>query len=78
MAYNQVFVFLAIIAVVLPTIAMATEYVVGDEKGWTADFDYGEWTKDKVFWVGDKLSMFLPLFCYKYRLITILKAYDNL
>ncbi|KAJ7976413.1 blue copper protein-like [Quillaja saponaria] len=48
-------VILAIFAVVLPSIAMATEHVVGDDKGWTIDFDYENWAKDKVFVVGDTL-----------------------
>lgn len=39
--------------------AMATNYTVGDDKGWTVNFDYKEWAKGKEFMVGDKLSMSL-------------------
>ncbi|KAK9059256.1 hypothetical protein SSX86_021875 [Deinandra increscens subsp. villosa] len=39
----------------LATSISATEYIVGDESGWTLDFDYQTWAKDKVFYVGDKL-----------------------
>ncbi|RVW11817.1 Stellacyanin [Vitis vinifera] len=34
---------------------MATEFTVGDDQGWTINFDYEAWAKEKVFWVGDKL-----------------------
>ncbi|KAF5816185.1 putative Phytocyanin domain, cupredoxin [Helianthus annuus] len=39
----------------LATSISAKEYVVGDGSGWTLDFDYQAWAKDKVFYVGDKL-----------------------
>lgn len=55
MASRQ-FVALAIVAVVLPTVAMATEFIVGDNKGWTIDFDYGAWAQGKTFYVGDTLG----------------------
>ncbi|KAL6335932.1 hypothetical protein AAG906_003557 [Vitis piasezkii] len=54
MASRQ-FVVLAIVAVVLPTVAMAAEFTVGDEKGWTINFDYETWAKGKTFLVGDTL-----------------------
>ncbi|KAK6942470.1 Phytocyanin domain [Dillenia turbinata] len=55
MASKQLFGVLAIIATPLPSIAVATEYIVGDANGWTTNFDYQAWAKDKVFMVGDKL-----------------------
>ncbi|RVW69198.1 hypothetical protein CK203_060839 [Vitis vinifera] len=48
---------LAIFAIVLPAVAMATEFTVGDDQGWTINFDYVAWAKDKVFHVGDKLVL---------------------
>lgn len=42
--------------VVLATSISAKEYIVGDESGWTLDFDYQTWAKDKVFTVGDTLG----------------------
>nr|GFC26520.1 basic blue protein-like [Tanacetum cinerariifolium] len=33
----------------------ATEYIVGDQSGWTLDYDYQTWAKDKIFYVGDTL-----------------------
>ncbi|XP_020193834.1 blue copper protein 1a-like [Aegilops tauschii subsp. strangulata] len=39
----------------LPGLAVATEYVVGDDKGWTLDFNYTAWTETKQFVVGDTL-----------------------
>ncbi len=56
MASNR-FVAFAIVAVVLPTFAMATEYFVGDDEGWKVGVNYSEWANGKVFRVGDKLGM---------------------
>ncbi|KAF8403448.1 hypothetical protein HHK36_011552 [Tetracentron sinense] len=39
-------------------ITIATEYVVGDESGWTIKFNYQAWAKDKQLLVGDKLVYF--------------------
>lgn len=55
MASRQ-FVVLAIVAVVLPTVAMAAEFTVGDDKGWTTNFDYQAWANGKTFFVGDTLG----------------------
>ncbi|KAJ7948758.1 blue copper protein-like [Quillaja saponaria] len=54
MASNLLLV-LAICTIVLPSIALAAEYIVGDTNGWTIDFNYQAWTNDKVFHVGDRL-----------------------
>ncbi|XXG65355.1 hypothetical protein AAC387_Pa05g3075 [Persea americana] len=45
----------AAILFILPAITHATDYVVGDNNGWTTGFDYSEWAKDKKFRVGDAL-----------------------
>ncbi|KAK9059257.1 hypothetical protein SSX86_021876 [Deinandra increscens subsp. villosa] len=45
---------------VLATSISAKEYIVGDENGWTLDFDYQTWAKDKVFVVGDTLVFNYP------------------
>ncbi|THF95126.1 hypothetical protein TEA_016992 [Camellia sinensis var. sinensis] len=55
MASNNLLVILAIVAIVLPSVTMATDYWVGDSSGWTNGYDYQAWAKDKVFYVGDKL-----------------------
>ncbi|KAK4851479.1 hypothetical protein QYF36_015550 [Acer negundo] len=34
----------------------AKEFVVGDRKGWTINFDYQAWAEGKDFRVGDKLG----------------------
>ncbi|XP_058002590.1 blue copper protein-like [Hevea brasiliensis] len=54
MASNR-FVAFAIAAIILPTVAMATEYIVGDDKGWNVTVNYTEWAQNKVFHVGDTL-----------------------
>ncbi|XVF30761.1 hypothetical protein REPUB_Repub16aG0086600 [Reevesia pubescens] len=59
MASNK-FVMLTIVAIFLPALAIATDYIVGDESGWTINFDYEAWAKDKVFRVGDKLVFQYP------------------
>lgn len=50
-------IFLAISMVLLSSIALAVDHIVGDEKGWTVDFNYTQWAQDKVFNVGDNLGM---------------------
>lgn len=57
---NQFLITLAIISVVLPTVAFATEFKVGDASGWTVGFDYAAWAEDKEFYVGDKLGKTSP------------------
>ncbi|KAI4350331.1 hypothetical protein L6164_004797 [Bauhinia variegata] len=47
--------FLAISMVLLCSVATAVDHVVGDESGWTLNFDYTKWAQDKVFNVGDNL-----------------------
>ncbi|ERM93590.1 hypothetical protein AMTRI_Chr03g56030 [Amborella trichopoda] len=44
----------------LPAIALATDYVVGEDKGWTIDFDYNAWAEGKDFMVGDTLIFNYP------------------
>ncbi|KAL4565593.1 hypothetical protein LXL04_029695 [Taraxacum kok-saghyz] len=41
--------------VVFATSISAKEYIVGGANGWTLDFDYQDWAKDKIFTVGDTL-----------------------
>ncbi|CAM8952086.1 unnamed protein product [Rhodiola kirilowii] len=49
-----VLVFLA--TAVLPQLAVATEWIVGDKAGWTiGEVNYTNWAEDKVFQVGDTL-----------------------
>ena len=48
---------IAILAFVLPAVAMETEFTVGDDdQEWTINFNYEAWAKDKVFHVGDELG----------------------
>ncbi|EEF36698.1 Mavicyanin, putative [Ricinus communis] len=55
MASNQLFVGFAMVAIILPTVAMATDFVVGDDQGWKLGVNYTEWANGKVFHVGDTL-----------------------
>ncbi|XP_058748235.1 blue copper protein 1a-like [Vicia villosa] len=47
--------YFAICMVLFSSVAMAVDHIVGDEKGWTVDFNYTQWAQDKVFRVGDNL-----------------------
>ncbi|XP_030504843.2 blue copper protein 1b-like [Cannabis sativa] len=38
----------------------AVDYVVGDDSGWTINFDYQAWAQDKSFRVGDRLVFTYP------------------
>ncbi|KAF5478272.1 hypothetical protein F2P56_004846 [Juglans regia] len=58
MASTQFF-FFAILAILVPSI-LAKEIKVGDDKGWTINFDYQAWAKGKEFVVGDKLVFMYP------------------
>ncbi|KAK5785801.1 hypothetical protein PVK06_040420 [Gossypium arboreum] len=55
MASNKLLM-LSVVAIFLPAMAMATDYIVGDDSGWTINFDYQTWATDNVFYVGDKLA----------------------
>nr|XP_012466191.1 unnamed protein product [Gossypium raimondii] len=59
MASNKLLM-LSVVAIFLPAMAMATDYIVGDDSRWTINFDYQAWAKDKVFYVGDKLVFQYP------------------
>ncbi|KAF5202440.1 Uclacyanin [Thalictrum thalictroides] len=58
---KQFLITLAIVAIVLPSVALATEYKVGDSAGWTIKFDYANWANGKEFRVGDKLVFTYPV-----------------
>lgn len=55
MALSRLNMLVVIVTIFLPSIAMAKEFVVGDEKGWTVGFDYQAWAANKIFRVGDTL-----------------------
>ena len=56
MAPTRLSMLVVIATMFLPSIVMATEYVVGDDHGWTLGFDYNAWAANKVFQVGDTLG----------------------
>ncbi|KAK6944185.1 Phytocyanin domain [Dillenia turbinata] len=58
---KQVLAVLVVIGVVLPSLTLATEFIVGDDSGWNTNFDYKAWAKGKVFTVGDKLVFKYPV-----------------
>ncbi|KAM1158958.1 hypothetical protein ACFX19_032749 [Malus domestica] len=59
MASSHLFIILVTLAIVAPSI-LATDFVVGDDKGWTINFDYQTWAQGKQFYVGDKLVFKYP------------------
>ncbi|KAJ8763147.1 hypothetical protein K2173_025532 [Erythroxylum novogranatense] len=52
---------LALIAAIAGVTTEAKEFVVGDETGWTINFDYKTWATGKDFRVGDKLIFKYPV-----------------
>ncbi|XP_059461873.1 blue copper protein 1a-like [Corylus avellana] len=55
MASSQYFFILAIVAILVPSI-LATEFVVGDDKGGTVDYNYIAWAQGKEFHVNQVLG----------------------
>ncbi|KAK1583888.1 hypothetical protein Q3G72_027894 [Acer saccharum] len=51
----------ALISTMIPVMTLAKEFVVGDGKGWTINFDYQAWAQGKDFRVGDKLVFNYPV-----------------
>ena len=67
MASTKIFFIIAIVAFFAIPSSLATEFMVGDEKGWSLDFDYQGWAAGKEFRVGDKLGkVTLSLLSKKY------------
>ncbi|XP_059664061.1 blue copper protein 1b-like [Cornus florida] len=51
-----------IIAILALSISVsAKEFIVGDDAGWTVNFDYQDWANGKEFVVGDKLVFKYPV-----------------
>ena len=55
-----VFAAAALAVAFLPVLAVATEHLVGDDKGWTLNFNYTAWAETKQFVVGDTLGSHIP------------------
>ncbi|PNX61156.1 blue copper protein [Trifolium pratense] len=55
MASSRV-VFIAISMVLLSSVALAADHIVGEDKGWTVDVNYTQWAQEMVFRVGDNLD----------------------
>ncbi|XP_058086474.1 blue copper protein 1a-like [Magnolia sinica] len=49
-----------VLVIMVPTVALPTEHMVGDNSGWTIKFDYEKWANCKEFQVGDKLIFKYP------------------
>ncbi|KAL9438676.1 hypothetical protein AB3S75_024364 [Citrus x aurantiifolia] len=59
MASSKLFIILAIAAIIAPSV-LGKDHIVGDETGWTTNFDYQAWAKAKEFRVGDRLIFNYP------------------
>ncbi|XP_055960430.1 blue copper protein-like [Mercurialis annua] len=55
------FMIFMLIAALVPITTLGREYIVGDESGWTFNFDYQTWAQGKNFQVGDKLVFKYPV-----------------
>ncbi|KAI5427717.1 blue copper protein [Lathyrus oleraceus] len=56
MALSRALFLFALIATIFSTMAVAKDFVVGDEKGWTVGVDYQVWAANKLFHLGDTLT----------------------
>jgi len=56
MASSIIFVTLALVAASVLAPVMGTDFIVGDDRGWTLNFDQA-WAEGKQFYVGDNLGM---------------------
>nr|XP_043630485.1 blue copper protein-like [Erigeron canadensis] len=54
-----IFLFIGLLAA-FATCISATQFIVGDDYGWTLNFDYQAWAKGKEFVVGDKIVFKYP------------------
>ncbi|XVE64959.1 hypothetical protein DITRI_Ditri07aG0143500 [Diplodiscus trichospermus] len=55
MAPSEILFIIAVVTLFAVPSSLATEFVVGDDKEWSLDFDYQGWAAGKEFRVGDKL-----------------------
>ncbi|XP_028766882.1 mavicyanin-like [Neltuma alba] len=60
MALSRALILVVLAATFFSATPAAKEFVVGDDHGWTIQFDYQAWASDKVFHVGDKLIFRYP------------------
>ncbi|KAJ1409087.1 Phytocyanin domain [Sesbania bispinosa] len=62
MTLSRALILLALIATIFSTMSMAVakDFIVGDDSGWTTGFDYHAWAANKVFRVGDTLTFKYP------------------
>lgn len=56
MGYIYLSLLLAITLLVTARTSFATQYIVGDDSGWTNGYDYQLWVSGKQFFVGDSLG----------------------
>ena len=61
---NVIAALVVIFAVTLPTVSRATEYVVGDDHGWTIGVNYTTWAQGKEFRVRDTLGIISKMLKY--------------
>jgi hypothetical protein len=57
MAYSLVVMIISISMVLLSSVSMATDHIVGDYQAWSVGTNYTQWAQERVFRVGDNLGM---------------------
>ncbi|XP_061343332.1 blue copper protein 1a-like [Gastrolobium bilobum] len=60
MAVSRILIPVFLTASILSTMAVAKEFVVGDDRGWATGFNYQAWAANKIFRVGDTLVFNYP------------------
>ena len=60
----------------LPGLAVATEHMVGDDKGWTLNFNYTAWAETKQFVVGDTLGNDIPPLIHSVHAVRLIAPFS--
>ncbi|KAH7847912.1 hypothetical protein Vadar_031545 [Vaccinium darrowii] len=71
MACLNILVALAVVAVAFPS-TLATDWYIGDSRGWSLNVNYTEWASGKTFYIGDQL-----IFLYKQGAHNVVKVING-
>jgi hypothetical protein len=75
---TMVFLFLGFAILFILPMASATKVTVGGKMGWTTNFNYTTWAKDKHFYNGDWLCKFFFSIKFQLHLCTLFRLDLNL
>ncbi|XP_055962067.1 blue copper protein 1b-like [Mercurialis annua] len=70
-------IFVLLIMIIFPVKTSATDYIVGDDKGWTIFYNYTNWVKDKNFYIGDAIECMLTTYTLNGVVFKYTAGYHN-